>query len=318
VPFDFPTASIVIRTETPELFHNNVLLHDGACIVIPWLAIKKCKSIFSLRGALFLFALEKDPIGVWLYTIRQSLKKTDLCAWHTPAPIRPRFSMRQRVDWPVLIMAGVGRTKGRRPYMEDTDFSFDEIRISEKSRVSMFGVLDGHGGGECSKFAAEELPSGVILQMRSGKSGGEALYKSFLSADESFLNSTSSRAGSTATVLLWDHVDKVMSVANCGDTRAVLSRSGTSVDITRDMKATDLEEVARICQEGGFVLNGRVQGSLAIARTLGDKNLKLSDQKFLIPNPEITQFRLHEQDEFVVIATDGLWDVMSSQVYSQL
>lgn len=234
--------------------------------------------------------------------------------WITPVAFRSKFSLRQSLDGHVVLMAGCGRTRGRRPYMEDVDFSFDEVRISEKSRVSLFGILDGHGGVECAKFAVEEVPSCVILHMRSGRSGGEALHKSFLDADESFLNSTSSKAGSTATILLWDHAEKIISVANCGDTRAVLSRGSVAIDITRDLKASDLEEVARVCEEGGFVQNGRVQGQLAIARTIGDKNLKPLDKKFLTAEPEVTQFRITARDEFIVIATDGLWDVMPSQV----
>ncbi|CAM9806578.1 unnamed protein product, partial [Ectocarpus fasciculatus] len=67
---------------------------------------------------------------------------------------------------------------------------------------------------------------------------------------------------------------KVVTVGNAGDTRAVLSRGGCAVDITRDKKATDFEEIARVCEEGGFVVNGRVQGTLAVARALGDRNLK--------------------------------------------
>jgi serine/threonine protein phosphatase PrpC len=204
--------------------------------------------------------------------------------------------------------------KGRRPYMEDVDFAFDEIRISTKSRVSLFGVLDGHGGTECSRFASEELPTSIIQNMRGGRSGAEALFRSYVDIDRAFVESTSSRAGSTATVMLWDHVDRVIAVANCGDSRSVLCRDGRAVDITRDKKATDVEEIARICQEGGFVANGRVQGSLAVARTLGDRNLKQANAKYLIPDPEVTQFRVTRRDEFIIIASDGLWDVMSSQV----
>lgn len=199
--------------------------------------------------------------------------------------------------------------------MEDVDFSFDEIRLSDRARVSIFGVMDGHGGSECSKFGAEEIPSNIILHMRAGRlQPAEALFQAYVEADRTYLESSSSRSGSTATVLLWDHHSKLVTVGNCGDTRGVLSRGGVAVDITRDKKATDLEEIARICEEGGFVVNGRVQGSLAVARALGDRNLKSDNKRFVIADPEITQFRINPRDEFIIIATDGLWDVMSSQV----
>ena len=54
-------------------------------------------------------------------------------------------------------------------------------------------------------------------------------------------------------------------------------------------------------------------GSLAVARALGDCSLKHTPKRILIPDPEVTTFKYHPQDEFIVIATDGLWDVMASQ-----
>jgi serine/threonine protein phosphatase PrpC len=252
---------------------------------------------------------------VWLYAIRNSLKRADLCPWATPVSLQANFSLNNRDPRLVTFMAGAGRVQGRRPYMEDVDFSFDEIRISDKSRVSIFGVLDGHGGGECSKFGAEEIPSNIILHMRGGRlKPVEALFRAFVDADKTYLESSSSRSGSTATVLLWDHQGEMVTVGNSGDTRAVLCRGGAAVDITRDKKATDFEEIARICEEGGFVVNGRVQGSLAVARSLGDRNLKTDNKRFVIADPEITQFRINPDDEFIIIATDGLWDVITSQV----
>lgn len=71
----------------------------------------------------------------------------------------------------------------------------------------------------------------------------------------------------------------MLHVANCGDTRTVLSRNGQAIDITRDQKATDPDEIARIAKAGGFVNNGRVMGILAVARAFGDVSLKNSRVK---------------------------------------
>merc|ERR1711991_558664 len=104
-------------------------------------------------------------------------------------------------------------------------------------------------------------------------------------------------------------------LANCGDTRSVICRGGTAVDITRDQKATDPYEIARIVKAGGFVQNGRVMGILAVARAFGDATLKTANApKAVTVEPEITSFRPLPEDEFIIMATDGLWDVMSSQV----
>ena len=59
-----------------------------------------------------------------------------------------------------------------------------------------------------------------------------------------------------------------------GDTRCVLCRKGVGMPLSVDQKATNPEEIARVAENGGFVVNGRVMGSLAVARALGDVNLK--------------------------------------------
>jgi len=142
-----------------------------------------------------------------------------------------------------------------------------------------------------------------------------------------------SNAGSTANCLLFDYKTNIAYIANTGDTRAVLCRSGKAIDLSVDRKATDPEEIARIIKEGGFVSKGRVMGSLAVSRAIGDSQLKNISKKgrILIPDPEITKYQPKMcisqndnecadafndgicMDEFIIIATDGLWDVLSSQ-----
>ena len=63
-------------------------------------------------------------------------------------------------------------------------------------------------------------------------------------------------------------------VANAGDSRCVLSRSGQAVAMTQDHKPNDAEEYARIQKAGGFVADGRVNGSLNLSRALGDLDYK--------------------------------------------
>ena len=58
-----------------------------------------------------------------------------------------------------------------------------------------------------------------------------------------------------------------------------------AIDLTIDRKASDPEEVARIAESGGFVANGRVQGTLAVSRALGDSQLKAPGRRVLIADP---------------------------------
>lgn len=112
--------------------------------------------------------------------------------------------------------------------------------------------------------------------------------------------------------------------ANVGDSRAVLSRNYTAVDLTRDHKPNDPIEHARIEKKGGYVMwcgdqdaaghpvlgTGiyRVNGNLALSRAVGDR----SERPAVSAEPEITVTPITADDDFLVIATDGLWDVMTS------
>jgi serine/threonine protein phosphatase PrpC len=172
-------------------------------------------------------------------------------------------------------------------------------------------------GGECALYVADELPAKIVSYLRSGVEGPEALFNSFLKIDQEFLKIGENVSGSTASVMLWDSYRLRASFANTGDTRAIISRNGLAYDLTLDRKATDHDEIARIVRDGGLVQNGRVQGSLAVSRAFGDRRLKelnRGEKRVLVVDPDVSTFQLiPDIDEFIVIATDGLWDVLSSQ-----
>jgi protein phosphatase 1L len=119
-----------------------------------------------------------------------------------------------------MMISGAGRNQGRRGYMEDVDFSFDGIRVTDKRTISVFGVLDGHGGKDCAQFAADEVPTKMAALLRSGKSCQEAMFRSIVETDREFLRtSRSNGSGSTANVMLWDHFSETVYIANTADTR---------------------------------------------------------------------------------------------------
>lgn len=265
----------------------------------------------------------KYPLSVWFYTVRNYLRNKTTHQWTSSPLLRSEFYITSINTTPlfsnseqnkVVIRHGVGSTQGRRPYMEDTNFIFDTIRINDKNIVSAYGVLDGHGGKDCAQYAADEIPMNVTKYIRTNKNCCEALFLSFNDTDIEFLSSNSdNNSGCTANCMVYDRKDNCFYVGNTGDTRAVLCRNSVAYDLTIDRKATDPEEIARIARNGGFVMNGRVMGSLAVARAIGDASLKNPRKKILIPDPEMSQYRPSVGDEFILIATDGLWDVMSSQ-----
>jgi len=102
---------------------------------------------------------------------------------------------------------------------------------------------------------------------------------------------------------------RVLYCANAGDARGVLCRGGNAVRLTYDHKGSDKQEAKRITDAGGFVMSGRVNGVLAVTRSLGDSSMK----EFVVGAPYTTETELCDEDEFLILACDGLWDVTSDQ-----
>ena len=103
-------------------------------------------------------------------------------------------------------------------------------------------------------------------------------------------------------------------VAHVGDCRAVLSRDGAAAALTADHTCMREEERERIEREGGYVCRSgsgvwRVQGRLAVSRAFGDGALK----RWVVADPAVTRVALDARCEFLVIASDGLWDKVSNQ-----
>ncbi|EGO00196.1 hypothetical protein SERLA73DRAFT_152273 [Serpula lacrymans var. lacrymans S7.3] len=102
---------------------------------------------------------------------------------------------------------------------------------------------------------------------------------------------------------------RVLYSANAGDARGVLCRAGKAVRLTYDHKGSDKQEAKRITDAGGFVLSGRVNGVLAVTRSLGDSSMK----EFVVGSPYTTETELCDEDEFLILACDGLWDITGDQ-----
>ncbi|XP_039060952.1 probable protein phosphatase 2C 60 isoform X2 [Hibiscus syriacus] len=123
-------------------------------------------------------------------------------------------------------------------------------------------------------------------------------------------------AGSTACVAIIRN--KQLIVANAGDSRCVISRKGQAYNLSKDHKP-DLElEKDRILKAGGFIQVGRVNGSLNLTRAIGDAEFKQNktlpaERQIVTAFPDINIVELCDDDEFLVLACDGIWYRMSSQ-----
>ncbi|EZA61338.1 protein phosphatase 1B isoform X1 [Ooceraea biroi] len=217
---------------------------------------------------------------------------------------------------------GVASMQGWRMEMEDAHRAIPCLE-GGLSDWSYFAVFDGHAGALVSAHSAEHLLES-IMQTKEFKAEDviKGIHSGFLRLDDEMrdlpeMSSGSDKSGSTAVCAFIS--PKNIYIANCGDSRAVLCRSGTPVFSTRDHKPVLPAEKERIQNAGGSVMIQRVNGSLAVSRALGDyeyKNLKDRGpcEQLVSPEPEIfVRDRDDEHDEFLVLACDGIWDVMNNE-----
>jgi len=190
----------------------------------------------------------------------------------------------------------------------------------EADGPALFGVFDGHGGSSVAKFSGTTLHS-RLAALDSYKAGDykTALKEAFLKTDEALRadpNFFNDPSGCTAVVGVL--ADGKFTVANSGDSRCVLGYKGDAKAMSYDHKPTNKEETARITSAGGFVEFGRVNGNLALSRALGDfefkQNFSLTPEKQIVTaDPEFITHELDGEEEFIVLACDGIWDCLSSQ-----
>lgn len=107
-------------------------------------------------------------------------------------------------------------------------------------------------------------------------------------------------------------------MANAGDCRAVLSRSGAAVELSEDHRPDCTKERMRIESLGGYIDDGYLNGQLGVTRALGDWHLEGMKEMGgrggpLSAEPELKLITLTNEDEFLIIGSDGIWDVFTSQ-----
>lgn len=186
--------------------------------------------------------------------------------------------------------------------------------------VAFFAVYDGHGGDRIAKYTGDNLYKLITKEPEFHKGNfGKALQNTFLATDREILEDNElklDQSGCTATTVLLN--SKKIVCANAGDSRTVLSVNGSAKPLSYDHKPNNEGEHARICAAGGFVDIGRVNGNLALSRAIGDFDFKKStdlppEEQIVTAFPDIIEHDITENDEFVVLACDGIWDCLSSQ-----
>ncbi|GJS60112.1 probable protein phosphatase 2C 47 [Tanacetum coccineum] len=189
---------------------------------------------------------------------------------------------------------------------------------------SFYAVFDGHGGAEAASyvknhamrlfFENSDLPEAT----KSDGSVDELFLKElqdfhckvFLQADKDLKEerSISDYCGTTALTVL--ALGRHLLISNAGDCRAVISRKGVAKQMSNDHKPSNLLEKKRVEELGGYFEDGYLNGELSVTRALGRQ---IKSKSPLIAEPEMTEIVLTDDDEFMIIGCDGIWDVMSNE-----
>lgn len=200
--------------------------------------------------------------------------------------------------------------KGKRDVMEDRFKAVVELNGQHKQ--AFFGVFDGHGGPKAAAFAAENLYKNIVTEVeKTGENNIiEAIKQGYLNTDAQFLLQDHRGGSCCVTALIRD---SNLVVSNAGDCRAVVSIGGIATPLTSDHRPSRPDEKLRIESLGGYVdcSHGvpRVLGSLAVSRGIGDRSLK----QWLTAEPETKVVKILPDFEFLILASDGLWDKVSNQ-----
>lgn len=203
-------------------------------------------------------------------------------------------------------LLSVACTQGHRQYMEDTYF------VSQNRDI--FAVFDGHGGVDVAKMCSHELESIMKKELRSHPDVSFCMHEVFKTLDARVIeNNIGSNVGSTAVVAMI-HNGRLW-ISNCGDALgAVGFKNGLATVLSSEHKVEN--EKDRVRALGGVVTYGdgcaRINGMVNISRSIGDYHLK----RFVIPDPFTTSVPVSSID-YIIIASDGLWDVYNIDELNQ-
>ncbi|MCE5317839.1 MAG: protein phosphatase 2C domain-containing protein [Parachlamydia sp.] len=222
---------------------------------------------------------------------------------------------------PVQVLGmrvGIASCKGLREKMEDAhlakEVSFDIA--GKEHKAALYGVFDGHRGPACARFLADHMENTLKARLTDLTDAGicTALQQAFHDLKKSLLEK-GYQSGSTASVVLVLPKEKGgmdIFCANAGDSRALIEEEGKALPLSMDAKPWFQKFHKGIIARGGYVSQGRVMRTLAVARGFEGSPLVSGP---VSARPKIIKRSIEpgsDQKKRLLIACDGLFDVCSS------
>jgi len=207
----------------------------------------------------------------------------------------------------------------------------ESSKQSEETRVSFFTVCDGHGGVQAADFVNNHLFDNIIAHSSFLEDTETAILTGFAQTEAAFCKFVKEEEidgmiGTTVTAVLI--IENQLYVANLGDSEAVLCSGGQDHLLTEAHIPSNLQEEERVIQAGGLMVSDK-RGTkrlghpawnpklvnIGVTRAIGDYFFKNEEyvgkrQSGLISVPSIKKWNLTTEDQFLVIASDGFWDVV--------
>ncbi|KAK1263819.1 putative protein phosphatase 2C 41 [Acorus gramineus] len=213
---------------------------------------------------------------------------------------------------PIKVKYGFSLVKGKANHPME-DFHVAKFVHAKGHELGLFAIYDGHLGDSVPSYLQKHLFSNIMKEEEFWTHPDKAISKAYDKTDKAILshNPDLGRGGSTAVTAILIDGQKLW-IANVGDSRAVLAKGGEVIQMTTDHEPNT--ERGSIETRGGFVSNmpgdvPRVNGQLAVSRAFGDKSLK----SHLSSDPDIRYMETNYDAELLILASDGLWKVMSNQ-----
>ncbi|KAJ8567850.1 hypothetical protein K7X08_020572 [Anisodus acutangulus] len=193
------------------------------------------------------------------------------------------------------------------------DYVFAQFKQIDDNELGLFAIFDGHLSHEIPDYLRSHLFNNILNEPNFWTEPASAIRRAYRITDTTILDKAADlgKGGSTAVTAILINGEKLV-VANVGDSRAVIYKNGVAKQLSIDHDADRERKI--IEDRGGFVSNfpgdvARVDGQLAVARAFGDKSLKVH----LSSEPDVVVEHIDDNTEFLILASDGVWKVLSNQ-----
>ena len=192
-------------------------------------------------------------------------------------------------------------------------------------KISLFAIYDGHGGNKCSDFLRDNLHNYIVKNNYFPHKPELALKYAFEKAENEFIKKAineKDKSGSCSLVALI--IDNIIYIANCGDSRALISiNNGSKFKLINNIHNPNNEkEKERIILNGGFIYQSNnnipriIPGKLSVSRVIGDIYAKIEKENVLISEPEIYKINVLDKNDkidFLLLGCDGIFDYLDNK-----